>query len=130
MADDRCSTPQPGSVRKAGEWLSGRSSWQVFLLGLAAAAAIEAVTCLFRFGLGLEATRDTAAAGALTFGFRVHHGYFGVLFLALAACSPWKSIRTLLLVAGLGLAVSDLVHHFVVLNLAVGDPEFHIRYPG
>jgi hypothetical protein len=44
----------------------------------------------------------------------------------LAARGPW---RRRLLVAGAALALSDLVHHFVVLWLVVGDPEFHLVYP-
>ena len=29
---------------------------------------------------------------------------------------------------GVGIFLSDFVHHFVVLNYFVGDPEFHLLY--
>ena len=98
-------------------------------MGLALALGIEAVTCLLRFGFDLQATRDTAAAGRMTFGLRIHHGYFGVLALLLGAAVPSKPLRALLLIAGIGLALSDFAHHFLVLRAATGDPEFHLLYP-
>jgi len=29
---------------------------------------------------------------------------------------------------GLGIVLSDLVHHFIVLNILVGESEFHLIY--
>jgi hypothetical protein len=119
----------PLPVSKAAAWLAARPVWQIVLLGLALALGIEAITCLLRFGFDLQSTRDTAAAGRFTLGLRIHHGYFGVLALLLCAAVPSKPLRTLLLMAGIGLALSDLAHHFLVLWTVTGDPEFHLRYP-
>lgn len=100
------------------------------LWGLALAAAMEAVTILFRFGFGLQATRDTRWLRRLTFGLRIHHGYWGVLLLlAVPFMGAWPHLREAAIVLGLGLAVSDLVHHFAVLWPITGSPEFDLRYP-
>ncbi len=100
-------------------------------LTLALTAIIEGLTCLFRFGFRLESTRDTASwVAPLTFGIRIHHGYVGVL-LCLAS---WLLIRReparrATLICGAALALSDLIHHFVVLWLVTGDPQFDLFYP-
>ncbi|MFH1468454.1 MAG: hypothetical protein ABIO70_28955 [Pseudomonadota bacterium] len=96
--------------------------------GLALAVAMEAVTCLFRFGLGLQATRDTGFLARLTFGLRIHHGYVGLLLILLAALRPglW---RNLALIVGVGMLVSDLIHHFLVLWPITGSPQFDLTYP-
>ncbi len=108
--------------------LDQRPVWQALLLGLALAALIEAVTCLFRFGLGLQSTRDTAWLARFTFGYRIHHGYIGALLLLGAVLPGPGAWRNMLVAVGVGLVVSDLVHHFIVLWGVTGSPEFHIRY--
>jgi hypothetical protein len=111
--------------------LAGLRGRSVVLLGLAGAAAFELITVAFRFGLGMESTRDTSALAAVTFGLRIHHGYLGVLLLLaawpLARRPAW---RNALVIVGLTLVVSDLVHHFVVLWSVTGSPEFDLWYSG
>ena len=98
--------------------------------GLAGAAAFEAVTVLFRFGLGLQSTRDTRWLRHWTFGYRIHHGYIGILLVGLALLLPLPPrLADLAMIAGIALAVSDVVHHFLVLWPITGSPEFDIRYP-
>jgi hypothetical protein len=118
------------------------------------AAVIEIPTAVARFGLGLESTRDTAATvGKLTMGLRIHHGYIGVLLLLMAwwlplpkppspgetaaaqpssppVPVPWRErLRPGMIVLGGALALSDLVHHFVVLWIFTGSPQFDLWYP-
>ena len=93
--------------------------------------AIEAVTCVMRFGFGLESTRDTAALGSLTGGIRIHHSYIGALMLI----ASWfmrrdTALRAWCLRLGAALLLSDLIHHFGVLWLTEGDPQFDLTYPG
>lgn len=93
-------------------------------------ALFEAVTCLFRFGLGMQSTRDTGTVGAWTFGLRIHHGYVGVVMVAVAFAFPaggW--LRAWLLRIGLALVLSDLAHHFLVLWPVTGSPHFDLTYP-
>jgi hypothetical protein len=97
-----------GGVVSFGEIIRGVVFWTL---------AFELLTLVLRFGFSLESTRDTASTvGYLTSGVRVHHGYVGVY---------WE--RRLAAVGG-GLLASDLVHHFVVLWLLTGSPQFDLFY--
>jgi hypothetical protein len=102
---------------------------RVLLLGLFCAVAIETVTVLLRFGLNLQSTRDTGAIGAYTFGLRIHHGYIGLLLAPIALCFRQPSLRNLLLILAIGLFLSDLFHHFLVLWPLTGSPQFDLAYP-
>ena len=92
--------------------------------------AIEAFTCILRFGSGLESTKDTAAIGSFTFGIRIHHGYIGALLLAAGWFMPahhrW---RPWMLRVGAPLFLSDMIHHFLVLWPITGHPHFDLVYP-
>ena len=57
------------------------SPLQVVMFGLLFAVGVEALTVGSRFGLGLEATRDTGLLSYLTYGIRIHHGYVGLLLI-------------------------------------------------
>ena len=101
----------------------------------------ELVTVLFRFGFKLEATRDTKVIARFTRGVRIHHGYwgvplalFGVLMLGATPIGPAVTFAGLglsmwLVVLGLALIKSDLIHHFLVLWPITGSHDFHLRYP-
>jgi len=91
----------------------------------------EAVTCLLRFGMRLESTRDTASTiGVLTFGLRIHHSYIGVALIPIAMLCErrWPRIARQVLMIGMGLVLSDLIHHFIVLWYCVGSPQFDLFY--
>jgi hypothetical protein len=103
---------------------------QVLLFGLCLAVGFELITVGMRFGLGLQSTRDTGVLAAFTLGIRVHHGYFGLLLIGIAwAAIGNAGLRNAMLIVGVGLLVSDLVHHFLVLWPITGSPEFHLVYP-
>jgi hypothetical protein len=92
---------------------------------------IEAITLFFRFGLGLESTRDTASTvGRLTFGIRIHHGYIGLaLLIATFFFSRLKKHRyvSCIQVAGASLLLSDIIHH-IILFLVTGSSDFDLVY--
>jgi hypothetical protein len=96
---------------------------------LIAAAAFEAVTLLFRFGLGLQSTRDTRWLRRWTGGLRIHHGYVGAAALPASLLAPVPPLiaDAGVVVAG-ALIVSDLVHHFLVLWPLTGSPQFDLTY--
>ena len=50
--------------------------------GSVAGLLIEALTCVLRFAVRLQSTRDTTFIGRFTFGYRVHHGYIGLIAMA------------------------------------------------
>ena len=107
------------------------SGTAVLGLGAALAAVFEAITCFSRFGLGYQSTRDTSWMQHLTFGYRIHHGYIGVVLLVIASFffPPRDARKNLLLIVGIALVVSDLCHHFLVLWPITGSPQFDIVYP-
>ena len=95
---------------------------------VALTSVVELVTCLFRFGFGFQSTRDTAWLAKFTFGIRIHHGYIGLLLILLSTW-PRPEWRIWTFRIGAALLLSDIIHHFVVLWLTQGDPEFHLTYP-
>jgi hypothetical protein len=101
---------------------------QVLIAGFILAILFEAITVGLRFGLHLQSTRDTASIGHWTCGLRIHHGYIGVFLLPLAWCFP-RGLRHALWMIGIGLILSDLAHHFLVLWPFFGDPQFDLYYP-
>jgi hypothetical protein len=110
-----------------------RLPWRrVVFLGLALALVLEIVSIGARFGLGLESTQATLPLAAATFGLRIHHGYLGFILGLIA----WVLFQTkpaqanALWILAIGLVVSDLVHHFLVLWPITGSPQFDLFYPG
>ncbi|MHC4247964.1 MAG: hypothetical protein ACYS9X_02435 [Planctomycetota bacterium] len=92
--------------------------------------AAELVTVFLRFGLGLKSGKPGSRLGRLTLGLRIHHGYVGAALLAGSALFGSASAAgTVLFFAGIALALSDIIHHFLVLWPLTGAPEFHLRYP-
>jgi hypothetical protein len=111
-------------------WLATLTPWQVCGLSVLAAILMEAITAGMRFGIGLQSTRDTGFIGYLTFGVRIHHGYFGILMLLVTWLRPEPvAWRHLAIIVGSGLVISDLMHHFLVLWPITGSPEFDLTYP-
>lgn len=104
----------------------------LLIWSLVLTAAFEVVTVLLRFGFRLESTRDTASTvGRLTLGLRIHHSYIGLIIILLA-CFLWTRFPRAgfwLLATGIGLLLSDLIHHFLVLWVVFGDPQFDLVYP-
>lgn len=93
---------------------------------------LEVLTCVLRFGVKLESTRDTASTvGRLTLGLRIHHSYIGalVLLVAIMLLHRYPKWARYGVIIGAGLLLSDLIHHFLVLYPITGSPQFHLCYP-
>ena len=103
--------------------------FQVIGWGGIVALILEAITIFFRFGLGLQSSRDTQFLAPYTLGIRIHHGYIGILFLLLGWRAKEPSWQKGWWILGLGLLISDLLHHFVVLWWTTGSPHFDLVYP-
>ena len=104
---------------------------RVIRFGLIWAVFFEILTCVLRFGFALESTRDTASTiGRLTLGIRIHHSYIGIACIAVAFWLEQRFPRSSfhLLAIGLGLFISDMIHHFVVLWIITGNPQFDLLY--
>ena len=103
-------------------------AFDLLALTLLLTFVLETITCTFRFGLDLQATRDTRVIARYTRRVRIHHGYIGLAILALAPLLPPIGVQSAILIGG-ALALSDLVHHFLVLWPLTGAHEFDLRYP-
>ena len=104
---------------------------EVNLHGLLLAVVFEVVTFVFRFGFALESTRDTASSiGRLTMGMRIHHSYIGIACVGMAFWLEQRFPKSSfhLLAIGIGLFISDMIHHFVVLWVITGNPQFDLLY--
>ncbi|MFT7619663.1 MAG: hypothetical protein ACI97A_003319 [Planctomycetota bacterium] len=89
----------------------------------------ETATCVLRFGFDFETTRDTAFLSLLTFGFRIHHSYVGVLTVLLSLyVRRGHMVQTWAWRLGWALVASDLIHHFLVLWPLTGDPQVDLNY--
>jgi hypothetical protein len=124
-------------MSKLTRWLAALSSGTVALLAAGLTAIIELVTVVLRFGFGLQSHTSTSWMAPLTLGLRIHHGYYGILMLLVAArlSSPKSAcvrkraaLRNALVIVGAALFLSDMIHHFLVLWPITGSPEFYIRY--
>ncbi len=116
-------------TRAVREKLESLTPLRLCAWAVALTVAIELLTILLRFGAGLEAQTDTAFMASITFGYRDHHGFWGIGLLV-AAAFAWKRpvARNALLIVGSALFASDMIHHFLVLWPVTGSPEFHLRY--
>ncbi len=104
---------------------------QTVLLSVIGSVAGEILTAFLRFVVGIQSTRDFASTiGVITFGIRVHHSYLGVVILVTGIIMLKKkpALARWMLVVGISLIVSDLLHHFAVLWPIVGRPEFDLVY--
>lgn len=109
-------------------------------IGLLGALAVEVLTVFLRFGLGWRSPERTRPLARLTRGWRLHHGYPGLalmpvaipIYTLLPGSEPtWMLwIGPAVLAAGIALAVSDLIHHALVLPFLAGSHEFELHYPG
>jgi hypothetical protein len=89
------------------------------------ALAIELLTIVVRFGFKIS-SKEVYIKIMKKFKFKkfyhIHHLIWGILLAVIFYSNP------LLLNIGIGVILSDLIHHFVVLWTVVGSPEFHIVY--
>ncbi len=91
----------------------------------------ELLTVILRFGFSLESSRHTASTvGVLTMGLRIHHGYIGIaMIIAVWFFKSKPIVFAWILIMGIALFASDMIHHFMVLWPATGSPQFHLVYP-
>jgi hypothetical protein len=75
----------------------------------------------------MKARESTKAIAGLTLGLRIHHGYIGLLIMAAASFLTGK-YKQYAFIAGAAMFLSDVIHHFIVLKLITGSPEFDIFY--
>jgi hypothetical protein len=96
----------------------------VLVSTFAVTVLVEAVTIALRFGGGVNAAEFNAAAPPLL--LQSHHMFWSIpLLVAVPFVWRWPRISSVLLGIGLGLILSDLAHHFIVLPLTVSNTGWH-----
>ena len=84
---------------------------------------VEAVTIVLRFGVGTDAVAFNKAAPLV---LQIHHMFWSVpVLLVLPFVRRRRKLTAALAGVALGLILSDLLHHFVVLPLTVGNTGWH-----
>lgn len=115
-----------------GSLLASLARWSLaesLLWGTVAALGVTGVSAFLRFRMGYRAAVVTRGLARFTGGWRIHHGYPGVLLMLVAALPVWEAgLRNLFLLVGWTLLLSDLLHHFAVLWPLTGSPQFDLRY--
>jgi hypothetical protein len=83
----------------------------------------ESITAYLRFENGINAVEFNAAAPLL---LQIHHMFWSIPLFLLAPFFWWIP-RTggAIIGIGCGLVLSDLIHHFIVLPLTVGNIGWH-----
>ena len=98
-------------------------SRNVFAWLLVTTVLAELVTLYLRFGLNATAVEFNRTAPLV---LQVHHMFWSIPLVVVAAIFWRKTkVRGALLGLAGGLVVSDLLHHFVVLPLTVGNTGWH-----
>jgi len=84
---------------------------------------VEAITIYLRFRSGVSASEFNKTAPLL---LQIHHMFWSIP-LIVVVWLVWRKVRLsgALLGIALGLILSDLLHHFVVLPLTVGNTGWH-----
>jgi hypothetical protein len=84
---------------------------------------VEAITIYLRFRGGVSAREFNKTAPLL---LQIHHMFWSIP-LIVVVWLVWRKVRLsgALLGIALGLILSDLLHHFVVLPLTVGNTGWH-----
>jgi hypothetical protein len=93
------------------------------LWGVAATVLAEAVTAYLRFHRGIAAAEFNKTAPLV---LQIHHMFWSIPLLVVVPF-VWRKPRLSGALVGiaLGLILSDLLHHFVVLPLTVGNTGWH-----
>ncbi len=98
-----------------------------YILILLIALIIETITIIGRFGLKIkskEIYKKILKKYEIKKLIHVHHLFLGII----AALLGYFISNSFVLNIGLGVALSDVIHHFLVLSLFTGTPEFHVFY--
>ena len=91
---------------------------------------IEVITLVFRFGFNRRSRDFYSNSLNRRWGkykFHWHHLFLGLVIVPLSLMFSGM-FEKFMFNLGLGIVFSDLVHHFIILNIFVGESEFHLFY--
>ena len=103
--------------------MMGMRSRVVVVWTVVSTVLVEAITIYLRFRSGVSASEFNKTAPLL---LQIHHMFWSIPLLAVVPF-VWRRPRLsgALLGIACGLIASDLMHHFVVLPLTVGNTGWH-----
>jgi hypothetical protein len=96
----------------------------VLQIAVAIAVAVEVVTVVVGLLYGRSGS-DFARRYRLPLFMRIHHGVWGLVLALISPAFLGAALFPWVLGAGLGLFVSDAVHHLVVAPLLYGETRWH-----
>ena len=91
------------------------------------ALMFEIITITFRFGLKISSKKiyvKLMNKYHIKKFIHIHHLFLGILIMSIFIIYPNNHLMNL----GIGIALSDVIHHFLVLFIILRNPEFHIIY--
>ena len=122
-------SPVAPSPAAAAPRMANRAARQGFrrhllLFGVLVTVGFELLTVVVRFGTGVSAVEFNKKAPLL---LQIHHMFWSLPLFAAAAFTMrgLPRVTGALIGIGLGFIASDLVHHFVVLPILVGNTGWH-----
>ena len=94
------------------------------LAAVAVTIGFELLTLAVRFGSGVSAVEFNETAPLIA---QIHHMFWSVPLFAVAPLTlrRWPRVTGALVGTGLGFILSDLIHHFIVLPILVGNTGWH-----
>jgi hypothetical protein len=96
---------------------------RILIWTVAATVIVESATLWLRFGRGVQATEFNKSASLV---LRIHHMFWSAPLLFIAPFLLGRPrIFDALIGVSLGLIVSDLAHHFLILPLLTGTTGWH-----
>ncbi len=116
-------TTNAGSTTSRSHTTSIAQRRAILTWGGTCTVATELITLYLRFRVGATAVEFNQSAPLL---LQIHHMFWSIPLFAVAA-TVWKRPKLSGALAGIGVGfvVSDLLHHFVVLPLIVGNTGWH-----
>jgi|SRR5688572_1859451 len=97
---------------------------QLLLFGVGVTIGFELLTLIVRFGTGVSAVEFNETAPLL---LQIHHMFWSVPLFLLAPFTVRRLPRVTgaMVGTGAGFVLSDLIHHFIVLPILVGNTGWH-----
>lgn len=104
---------------------TARTRWRSMIAwAIGITLVVETVTIYLRFRAGIDAVEFNETAPLLL--LKIHHMFWCIpLFLIVPFVWRFPRISGAMLGIGCGFVASDLMHHFIVLPLTVGNAGWH-----
>ena len=116
--------PAPPPPRATSRAAAAGFRRHLLLFAALVTIGFELLTVVVRFGSGVSAVKFNKSAPLL---LQIHHMFWSVPLFAIAPFTARRLPRLTGAIIGIGVGfiLSDLIHHFVVLPVLVGNTGWH-----